>query len=161
MTRTDLMSRCGGIALVTALVTASGPEPALAQEVDADVAAIHALIEETEAANNAGDVERWVALFGEEFVYMAPGAPAVTTRADLVEVARAGFRNEAEISIDPVEIQVLPEGWAFARSHVTGEVTVRSTGEVVSVDVKQLVIYRRHPDTGAWRITRLISNSNG
>lgn len=124
-----------------------------------DQAAIEALIEETAAANNAGDVERWVALFHDDFVYMASGSPAVTTREELSEVARAGFRNDASIDIEPAEIQVFPD-WAFARSEVSGRVEVAGTGEVVPVNVKQLVIYRRDPGTDEWRIARMISNSN-
>lgn len=142
-------------ALMLALTTAV----ARAQDATNDEAAIRALIEETRQANNAGDVERWVALFDDEAVYMAPGAPAVTTREDLIQVAEAGFRNRASIEIEPVEIHVSSE-WAFARTEVSGSVKVAGTGEVVPVDVKQLIVYRRDPAAGEWRIARMISNSN-
>lgn len=77
------------------LALASTPADAPAQGAPHDEAAIRALIEETRLANNAGDVERWVALFHDDFAYMAPGAPAVTTREALIEVAEAGFRNQS------------------------------------------------------------------
>jgi uncharacterized protein (TIGR02246 family) len=123
-----------------------------------DEAAIRALIEEVETANNAGDVQRWVGLFAEGAVYMAPGAPAVTTREGLVEVAEAGFRHDASIELEPLEIEVC-EDWAFARSTVTGTVTLHQSGDVVPVDIKQIVIYVRESD-GQWRVARMISNSN-
>lgn len=123
-----------------------------------DSAAIAALIKQVEAANNVGDAERWVSLFGDDFVYMAPGAPAVTTRSALLDVARTGFRNRASVIIQPVEITVLGS-WAFARNAVRGHVTLAGSGRVVSVDVKQLVVYRREDD-GRWRIARFSSNSN-
>lgn len=123
-----------------------------------DHAAIRAVIQQTEAANNAGDVDAWVALFADDAVYMAPGAPAVTTRAGLIDVARAGFVHEADIRITPDEIEVMGD-WAFARSHVTGTVVVHGSGEVVDVDVKQIAIYRKGED--GWKIARLITNSNG
>lgn len=123
-----------------------------------DGAAIRAVIESVESANNAGDVERWVGHFAADAVYMAPGAPAVTTREGLVEVARAGFRHAAAIDIEPVEIEVVGD-WAFVRAAVTGKVTLHRSGDVVEVDVKQLVIYRRQPD-GQWKIARMMSNSN-
>lgn len=123
-----------------------------------DVAAIRAVMEETEAANNAGDVERWVSLFVPDAVYMPPGVPPVTTREGLIEIAEAGFRHRVSIAIEPVEITVCGD-WAFTRTQVTGSVTVDGTGEVVPVDTKQIVIYQRS-EAGAWRIARMISNRN-
>lgn len=120
--------------------------------------AIRALIASVEAANNAGDVEKWVGLFASDFVYMAPNAPAVTSRDSLAEVARTGFRHKAAVRIQPVEIKVMGD-WAYARNAVSGTVTLAGSGEVVSVDVKQLAVYAREPG-GQWRIARLMSNSN-
>lgn len=145
----------GSIMLALALI----PADARAQVAPNDEAAIRALIEETRLANNAGDVERWVALFHDDFAYMAPGAPAVTTHEELIEVAEAGFRNRASIEIEPVEIHVSSDR-AFARTKVSGSVEVARTGEVVPVDVKQLIIYRPDPASGEWRIFRMMSNSN-
>jgi ketosteroid isomerase-like protein len=88
---------------------------------------------------------------------MAPGAPAVTTREGLRAVAEAGFRHRPSIRIEPLEI-VVTETWAFARSQVGGTVVIHPTGEVVTVDVKQISIYRRTA-SGEWRIARLIMNS--
>lgn len=126
--------------------------------VQDDKAAIEALVEQVAAANNAGDVEAWMALFADDFVYMAPGAPSVTTRDGLREVAKAGFRHQASVRIEPLEIRVF-SGWAFARNRVAGDVTLHGSGEVVPVDVKQIVVYSKN-DQGVWRIARLISNSN-
>ncbi len=137
----------------TAVSLASGQQTARD-----DKASIAALIEQNEAANNAGDVDRWVALFAIDFMYMAPGAPPVTTRQGLVEVARTGFRNRASIDIAPIEIRVLGD-WAFATTTVTGSVKLHGSGQVVPIDVKQVVIYTKN-ELGQWRIARLISNSN-
>lgn len=49
--------------------------------------------------------------------------------------------------------------WAFARTEVAGTVTLDGSGDVVPIDVKQIVLYRR--EKGAWRIARMITNSNG
>lgn len=144
--------------LTLTLALAVSCTAAHAQDAADARAEIRALIEQTEAANNAGDVEGWVALFAEDAVYLGAGAPAVTTREGLVDVAKAGFRNRAAIDIVPVEIEVAGD-WAFARSEVGGTVEVHDTGEVVPVDVKQIAIYRRGAD-GTWRIARLISNGN-
>ena len=142
--------------LVLALVAALA-SPLAAQPADAD--AIRAVIAQTEAANTAGDVDAWLALFTDDAVYMPPGAPAVTTREGLRAVAEAGFRHDADVRIVPDEIVVAGD-WAFARSRVTGEVVLADTGETVAIDVKQLVVYQRDAD-GVWRIARLIGNANG
>lgn len=46
-----------------------------------------------------------------------------------------------------------------ARNAVSGTVTLAGSGQVVTVDVKQLVVYTRERD-GQWRIARLMSNRN-
>lgn len=141
------------------LATLAAPAVALAApERTTDEAAIRALTENVESANNAGDVERWVGLFADDAVYMAPGAPAVTTRDGLTDVATAGFRHAADIDIEPQEIEIVGD-WAFVRAAVTGKVTLHPSGNEVEIDVKQLVIYRRQAD-GEWKIARLMSNSN-
>lgn len=142
------------------MILLGGAMPAASTDVGAnpDVVAIESLISNLEAANNAGDVERWVAHFAEDAVYMPPGSPEVTTRAELIEVAEAGFRHDAAVHIEPVEIHVAGD-WAFARTKVTGTVTLEKSRDVVPVDVKQLVVYQRD-GKGVWRIARMISNSN-
>lgn len=140
------------------LLAAVGPVDAQRAPTSSDRARIEALIEQTETANNEGDVETWVGLFATDAVYMPPNVPAVTTREGLIEIAEAGFRHESSIDIQPLEIRVVGD-WAFARTQVSGCVTVAGSGEVISVDTKQIVIYNRDPD-GSWRIARLISNSN-
>lgn len=132
--------------------------PQRGDESDADRAAIVALIERVEEANNSGDVDGWVAAFAPDFVYMPPGSAAVTSHPELVEVAEMGFRNDASIQISPDEIEICGD-WAFARSHVTGNVELHSSGEVIPIDMKQLVIYHRS-ESGQWLIARLIANSN-
>lgn len=142
--------------LVTASLVLLAPVAA-AQAPEEDLAAIRAVLAATAAANNAGDVAAWVRLFSDDAVYMAPGAAPVTTREGREAVAAAGFRHQADVHIEADEIKVLGE-WAFARTHVTGTVRLHGTGEVVEVDVKQLVLYVRDGDH--WKIARMISNSN-
>lgn len=134
-------------------------QAAIELDTAADEAAIRELIAQTAAANNAADTLGWVALFEERAVYMPLGTPEVTTRAGLEQVAAVGFGPyAADIQITPAEV-VVSGDWAFARSYVTGTVTSRRDGEIIPVDVKQLVVYHRQPD-GSWKIARLISNRN-
>ena len=82
----------------------------------------------------------------------------MTTRPELVEIARAGFVHDAAIDIEAMEIHVMGD-WAFARSRVGGTVTLDGSGDVITIDVKQIIIYRR--EAPGWRIARMISNANG
>lgn len=142
-------------ALFAAAAAACGDTGAASSDADA----IRAVIEQTEAANNAGDVDAWVALFDSGAVYMPPGSPAVTSVDGLRDVARAGFTNwRSSIRIVPEEITAAGD-WAFVRSSVTGTATSIDGATQVPVDMKQIVIYRRQAD-GSWRIARLIGNSN-
>lgn len=151
--------RAVGVFVLGTLLLASPAAADADGERARDVAAIETLIEGVAEANNAGDVERWVGYFAADAVYMPPGVPAVTTREGLVEIAEAGFRHRSDVDIEPVEIRVFDD-WAFARTEVSGTVTVQGSGEVVEVDTKQIVIYTRDED-GTWRIARMISNGNG
>ena len=123
-----------GLASLVLLATLAG-HLTYAQEPSREdaQAAIRALIQRTEDANNAGDVDAWVALFADDAIYMAPNAPSVTTRAGLIEVAIAGFRHRASIDIEPLEIQIFGD-WAFARTRVSGNVRLQGTGALVPVD---------------------------
>jgi len=154
MNLVTLTRSLAALAVLLASPAVAGP----AADEAADRAALRALLERSEAANNTGDVAGWVATFAPDAVYMAPGAPPVTTQEGLVEVVRAGFRNRATIEIEPLETHVFGD-WAFVRTAVTGSVRLYSNGEVVPVDVKEIAIFQRQPD-GTWKIARLINNSN-
>lgn len=152
--------RAGSWIALAILTGCGGSAPPPSETTTAAEAAIRDLIARTEAANNAADTLAWVDLFEPGAVYMPPGAPAITTRAGLEEIAAAGFGpNAADISIEPEEIVVAGD-WAFARNEVRGEVTSRADGTVYPVDVKQLVVYHRQAD-GTWKIARFIGNANG
>ncbi len=125
----------------------------------ADEDAIRALIRATQTANNAGDVEAWVALFEDDAVYMPPMARDVTTRVGLRQVAETGFSTWAsQVRMTPAEV-VVSGDWAFARMRVTGMARRKDGTDSVAVDLKEIVIYHRQPD-GGWRISRLIANTN-
>lgn len=126
--------------------------------LEADTAAVRALIEQMERANNDGDVETWVSSFDDPAWYLPPFGEAVTTQSGLREVAEAGFSSwRSTISIDPKSIRVHGD-WADAYSEVRG-ISVSPLGDdTVRIDVKQLAVYRRTVD--GWRISRMITNTN-
>jgi len=127
--------------------------------LDADVAAIQALIDRATDVNNAGDIAGWVELFGDDMVYMRDGGPPITTRDALEGAAVSQFsRYRSNLQSSTDEIQIIGD-WAFARTTVNGSLTPRGGGNPVRVDRKEMAIYRRQPD-GTWKLARLIGNSS-
>ncbi|MDH4046165.1 MAG: nuclear transport factor 2 family protein [Gemmatimonadota bacterium] len=144
-------------ALIVGLSCApTGPSTA---DIAADSSAVAAVIGKLQAANNAGDVEAWVALFDDGAVYMPPGSPAVATRESLRQIAIAGFgQAQANVTLTPVEITIAGD-WAFARVAVGGDVTLTADGRNLRIDMKEIAIFHRQSD-GGWRVARLINNRN-
>jgi uncharacterized protein (TIGR02246 family) len=151
-------ARMWGIGLAIALLVGgactSPEDPAVAERQ------IRALIEQTVQANNAGNVEEWVALFEDGAVYMPAGQPAITTREDLRAIAQAGF-SQATVNATMTADEIVVMGdWAFARLGVTGTATPAEGGDIATFDLKEIALYHRQDD-GTWKIARLILNSNG
>ena len=159
MTKEDNSGRmhfsCGAcIVAASVLLSACTNRPS----TEADTAAVRALIEKMERANNDGDVEAWVGSFDDPAWYLPAFGEAVTTQAGLREIAELGFSSwRSTISIEPKSIRV-HQDWADAYSEVRG-ISVSPSGEdTVAVNVKQLAVYRRTGD--GWRISRMIINTN-
>lgn len=143
------------VALVlTGLACGERGEPAVT-----DDATIRELIGTLQHVNNTGDIMGWVELFADDFVLMPANGAAVTTREGLESTAVSAFsRYRFNITIVPVEIVVL-DGWAFARTAVTGSVVPIGDRNPIRVDAKELLILRQQPN-GGWKLARLIGNSN-
>ncbi len=148
---------CAVILLLVAL-TFSACQPA-ADRTEADVEAIRAVVNRASEINKAGDTAAWVDLFAEGAVLMPADEGEITTRQNLEAYKQRGFdRFNTDITIDPVEIEVLGD-WAFVRTRVTGTLNPKDEGDSVPVDCKEIAIFRRQSD-GAWKLWRLIGNSN-
>ena len=146
---------------LAATLSCSGRAPT--RDPEADKAAIGALISRAVEVSRAGNGAAWAALFADGGVYMPANGPEITTRAGLEEFAQlylGQFRSQTTIT--PVEIEVFGD-WGFARTSVKGTIQAKVGGDPVpdpiSVDGKEIGIYRRQQD-GAWKLWRLIGNSN-
>ena len=129
------------------------------RDTSADVEAIRAAVNRATEINNAGDAAAWADLFAEGAIVMPAGEREITTRQDLEAYAQRWFdRFNTDITINPVEIEVLGD-WAFVRTRVTGTSNSKDEGDPVRVDDKEIAIFRRQSD-GAWKVWRLIGNSN-
>jgi uncharacterized protein (TIGR02246 family) len=116
-----------------------------------DETAIHALWQEYAASATAGDLDRWIALWSEEGIQLAPDAARRMGR----EVIRGEMKPlfdlfDTEMAVYPDEIQVLGEQ---AYTHGTYEFVTRPKegGDSTKVKGKFLTILRKEAGD-SWKI---------
>lgn len=119
---------------------------------------IEALIKSYESALNAGDIEKILALYGTDPVFMPQHAPALVGR----DAVRAGYRQV----FDSIELHVGFEiheteeagDWAWARTSSAGRTRILATGAEVTEGNNELFVFRR--EGGSWRIHRYLFATN-
>jgi uncharacterized protein (TIGR02246 family) len=138
------LSGCGS--KPTAERTASGPD-------------VSALWTEFAASLNAGDAERWLALWTDDGVQMPPREPAVVGKEQIRNRMRAALdRFKFDMKVTNQEVRSAGD-LAFARGTYKATLTPKQGGKQIPIDGKFMTILVRQPD-GSWRIHRDIFNSN-
>jgi uncharacterized protein (TIGR02246 family) len=122
-------------------------------------AAVENVWKEYAASLNAGDIDRWMALWTEDGVQLPPDEPPVVGK----EKIRA--RNGAVLQMFRFEIGITNQevstagDWAYSRGSYRATLTPRTGGAAIPVDGKYMTILARQPG-GTWKIHRDIFNSN-
>jgi len=131
------------------------PPPAAAEpDMDAVAAEVQAFWDEYSAANVAGDSDRWIALWQDDGVKMAPGSAPV----EGIEAIYAGKQaaNEArttdEMTVTNLEVEVAGD-MAFVRGVFSATSTPKEGGDSASVAGNYMSILKRQPD-GSWKLYR-------
>lgn len=119
---------------------------------------IKELIKSYEIALNANDLERILALYGSEPVFMPQHAPALVGR----DAVRAGYRQvfdtlKLNIAFEIYEIEEMGD-WAWARTSSAGHTRILAAGVEVIEGNNELFIFRR--EGGEWRIHRYLFSTN-
>lgn len=119
---------------------------------------IKELIKSYEIALNANDLERILALYGSEPVFMPQHAPALVGR----DAVRAGYRQvfdtlKLNIAFEIYEIEEMGD-WAWARTSSAGHTRILAAGVEVTEGNNELFIFRR--EGGEWRIHRYLFSTN-
>lgn len=119
---------------------------------------IEELIKSYEVALNASDVERILALYGSEPVFMPQHAPALVGR----EAVRAGYQQVVDtlklnIAFEIHEIEQMGD-WAWARTSSAGRTRILAAGVDVTEGNNELFVFRR--EGGAWRIHRYLFSTH-
>lgn len=119
---------------------------------------IKELIKTYETALNANDLEKILALYGSEPVFMPQHAPALVGR----DAVRAGYKQVFEtlklnIRFEVHEIEEAGE-WVWARTSSAGRTRILAAGVEVTEGNNELFIFRR--EGGEWRIHRYLFATN-
>ena len=122
--------------------------------VDSDKEKIHAVIKNYEQVLNASDVTGIVKLYTEDGVFMPQHNPSAVG----IEAVKAAYEGAFEaidlnIAFDIIEIEVVADNWAFARTHSTGSTTINATGDQVPGGNQELFVFQKTED-GRWKIAR-------
>jgi uncharacterized protein (TIGR02246 family) len=129
--------------------------------VEADVAAIKALIAEWVRLYNAEDFQNVMSVFyAENAIVMPPNAPARRTKEAILSM----YQKDAELNIEHVVTSVAEDvrvsgNTAVAWGMDSGTTTPRSGGAPVPYSLKWLMVFERQLD-GTWKCLYEMWNDN-
>ncbi len=124
-----------------------------AYAADSDRENILAVLKAYEQVLNASDVAGVLKLYTQNGVFMAQhNASAVGIRQ--VEAAYTGAFQAIDLNVefDIVEIEVIADDWAFARTNSSGITTINATGDKVPEGNQELFVLQKID--GDWKIAR-------
>jgi len=127
-----------------------------AQAADSARTQVNTVLEAYEQALNASDVAGVLKLYTQDGVFMAQhNLPAVGS--DAIRAAYTGVFKAINLNIDfdIIEIKVIADDWAFARTNSAGTTTINATGDKVSEGNQELFIFQK-TRVGEWKIARYI-----
>jgi len=127
---------------------------ASAHATDSDQENIDAVLKAYEQVLNAGDVDGVLKLYTEDGVFMAQHNPSAVG-VQQVEAAYTGVFQAIDLNVefDIVEIEVIADDWAFARTNSTGTTTINATGDKIAEGNQELFVFQK-TDDGDWKIAR-------
>ncbi len=148
-----------GLALAT-WIGLAGCASQKAPDQASATAAINDIWKEYSASLNAGDIDRWVALWTEDGVQMPPDESAVVGK-DRIRARNQAVADRFKFDIGITNEEVHTAGdWAFSRGTYKATLTPKAGGKQIPIDGKYMTILARQGD-GSWKIHRDIFNSNG
>ena len=126
-----------------------------------DVALVYELWGEYADAANAGDLERWISLWSDDGIQIAPGTPLRIGKEQIREAMRATFDlfDRRDMTIHTEEGRVLGD-WAYSYGTFTFEVTPKDGAKTSDYCGKFLDILMKGAD-GSWKIAIDCHNYDG
>ena len=128
---------------------------AIARDVN-DTSQIKTLLKGYERVLNASDVNGILKLYAKDGVFMPQHSPS-QVGADAI---RAAYEHvfeaiDLDVEFDIIEVEILSDQWAFARTTSSGTTTINADGAKVSEGNQELFLLRKQLD-GEWKIARYI-----
>ncbi len=124
-----------------------------AHAADSDIAEIEALLEGYERVLNTSDVDGVLTLYTEDGVFMAQHNPSAVGRKQVEAAYTAAFQAiDLNVEFDIVEIEVIADDWAFARTNSSGTTTINATGDKIAEGNQELFVLQKID--GDWKIAR-------
>ncbi len=124
-----------------------------AQAADSDKAQIEAALKAYEQVLNASDVDGVLKLYTQDGVFMAQHNPSAVGVQQVEAAYTAVFQAiDLNVEFDIVEIEVIADDWAFARSNSSGTTTINATGDKVAEGNQELFVLQKID--GDWKIAR-------
>lgn len=124
-----------------------------AHATDLDKAQIEAVLKGYEHVLNASDVDGVVRLYTEDGVFMAQHNPSAVGIQQVEAAYTAVFQAiDLNVEFDIVEVEVIADDWAFARTNSSGTTSSNATGDKVAEGNQELFVLRKID--GDWKIAR-------
>ena len=126
----------------------------------ADVAQVYQLWNEVAAACHAGDLERWLSLWIEDGIQMAPDAPRRLGKAQIRAGMQPGFDHfiMSDMIINTEEVRVMGDR-AYSHGTYTFDMVPKEGGETMAISGKFLDILVKQAD-GSWKMAIDCHNYN-
>lgn len=152
MFRTTTWALAGVLGLAVALPAPAGPT--------SEQEEVKAVVQAYFDALNAGDVERIVALYSNDAVFLPKDAPAARGIAAIERTYRQVLGN-IDLDTRHEYFEIAVDGpVAVVESRSNGTLTVKETGKTKPTSNNELFVLRRD-DAGSWRISRYMFNGSG
>jgi len=124
-----------------------------ASAADSDKTQIEAVLQGYERVLNASDVDGVVKLYTEDGVFMAQHNPSAVGIRQVEAAYTAVFQAiDLKVEFDIVEVEVIADDWAFARTNSSGTTTINATGGKVAEGNQELFLLQKID--GEWKIAR-------
>ena len=129
-----------------------------AYAADSDKAEIEAVLRSYERVLNASDVDGVLKLYTEDGVFMAQHNPSAVGIKQVEAAYTAVFQViDLSVEFDIVEVEVIADDWAFARTNSSGTTTINATGDKIDEGNQELFVLQKID--GNWRIARYCFSS--
>ena len=124
-----------------------------AHAADLDKAQIEAVLKTYETVLNEGDVDGVMKLYTKDGVFMAQHNPSAVGIEQVEAAYTAVFKViDLNVEFDIVEVEVIADDWAFARTNSSGTTTINATGDKVAEGNQELFVMQKID--GDWKIAR-------